>query len=176
MNEEELNNLNNVSVNDVAARTPETLTNTIYTPAFLRRQIGKLMRVEFLIGTNTLTDRVGILEEVGASYIILRALESNVSVFADLYAIKFINISNAYIPGNLTYNGILNNNMFNSNMLNNNPLPNSIPMNMQANVPNNMMVSNIPNTNMSNANSVASMNVQNPNMMNQNMGNCMLRQ
>lgn len=27
---------------------PETLKNPIYTPAFLREQIGKLMRVEFL--------------------------------------------------------------------------------------------------------------------------------
>ena len=33
---------------------PETLKNPIYTPAFLREQIGKLMRVEFLIGTNNL--------------------------------------------------------------------------------------------------------------------------
>ena len=46
--------------------SPEILTNSIYTPAFLREQIGKLMRVEFLIGTNNLTDRIGILEDVGA--------------------------------------------------------------------------------------------------------------
>lgn len=41
---------------------PETLKNPIYTPAFLREQIGKLMRVEFLIGTNNLVDRIGVLE------------------------------------------------------------------------------------------------------------------
>lgn len=56
--------------------SPEILTNIIYTPAFLREQIGKLMRVEFLIGTNNLTDRIGILEDVGASYILLRSLEN----------------------------------------------------------------------------------------------------
>lgn len=73
--EEENNNLNVGRV--VNSTTPEILTNSIYTPAFLRTQIGKLMRVEFLVGTNNLTDRVGVLEEVGASYILLRSIESN---------------------------------------------------------------------------------------------------
>lgn len=73
--------------------SPELLTNNIYTPAFLRENIGKLMRVEFLIGTNTLTDRIGILEDVGASYILLRSLQSNEITFADIYSIKFITIS-----------------------------------------------------------------------------------
>ena len=73
--------------------SPEILTNSIYTPAFLRQNIGKLMRVEFLIGTNNLTDRIGILEDVGASYILLRALESNNVIYADIYSIKFITIS-----------------------------------------------------------------------------------
>ena len=56
---------------------PETLRNPIYTPAFLREQIGKLMRVEFLIGTNNLVDRIGVLEDVGASYILLRSFEND---------------------------------------------------------------------------------------------------
>ena len=73
--------------------TPEVLTNNIYTPAFLRENIGKLMRVEFLIGTNNLTDRIGILEDVGASYILLRSLQSNEITFADIYSIKFVTIS-----------------------------------------------------------------------------------
>lgn len=73
---------------------PETLKNPIYTPAFLREQIGKLMRVEFLIGTNNLVDRIGVLEDVGASYILLRSLESNTTVYADIYSIKFVIISN----------------------------------------------------------------------------------
>ena len=74
--------------------TPEMLTNNIYTPAFLRENIGKLMRVEFLIGTNNLVDRIGILADVGASYILLKSVESDVMTYADLYAIKFITISN----------------------------------------------------------------------------------
>ena len=80
----------NVQINE---NSPEILTNNIYTPAFLRSNIGKLMRVEFLIGTNTITDRIGILEDVGASYILLRSLQSNEITFADIYSIKFITIS-----------------------------------------------------------------------------------
>ncbi len=86
----EESNKRNVSINNT---TPETLTNNIYTPAFLREQIGKLVRVEFLIGTNNLVDRIGILEDVGASYILLRALESGVLTYADIYSIKFVTIS-----------------------------------------------------------------------------------
>lgn len=75
------------------SNSPEVLTNNIYTPAFLREQLGKLVRVEFLIGTNNLVDRVGILEDVGVSYILLRSIESNTLVYCDIYAIKFVTIS-----------------------------------------------------------------------------------
>lgn len=99
MKESRVNNPNEREVrqNHVVTNenSPEILTNNIYTPAFLRQQIGKLVRVEFLIGTNNLVDRIGILEDVGASYILLRALESNTTVYADIYSIKFVTISNA---------------------------------------------------------------------------------
>ena len=73
--------------------SPEILTNSIYTPAFLREYIGRLMRVEFLIGTNNLVDRIGILEDVGASYILLRSFENDSLVYCDIYSIKFVTIS-----------------------------------------------------------------------------------
>ena len=81
--------------------SPEILTNPIYTPAFLREQIGKLMRVEFLIGTNNLVDRIGILEDVGASYILLSSFENDSLVYCDIYAIKFITISTSGIYGSM---------------------------------------------------------------------------
>ena len=80
----------NVNINQ---NSPEILTNNIYTPAFLRENIGKLMRVEFLIGTNNLVDRTGILIDVGASYILLRSIESDNLVYCDIYSIKFVTIS-----------------------------------------------------------------------------------
>ena len=94
--------------------SPEILTNSIYTPAFLRQQIGKLMRVEFLIGTNNMVDRIGILEDVGASYILLRSLESDSLVYCDIYAIKFITISMSGFYGNMNMNmNMSNNNRYN---------------------------------------------------------------
>ena len=80
---------------------PETLKNPIYTPAFLREQIGKLMRVEFLIGTNNLVDRIGVLEDVGASYILLRSFENDSLVYCDIYSIKFITISKTGVYGTM---------------------------------------------------------------------------
>lgn len=99
---------------------PEILTNPIYTPAFLREQIGKLMRIEFLIGTNNMVDRVGFLEEVGASYILLRSFEGDSLIYADIYAIKFITISAGFAvaPSFPNYNNFQNMNM-NNNMCSN---------------------------------------------------------
>ena len=102
----------NVNINQ---NSPEILTNSIYTPAFLREQIGRLMRVEFLIGTNNMVDRIGILEYVGASYILLRSLESDSMVYCDIYSIKFITISTSGFYGtmNMNMNNMNNPNRFN---------------------------------------------------------------
>ena len=114
-NEKEFLTKENRNVN-INQNSPEILTNNIYTPAFLRENIGKLMRVEFLIGTNNLVDRTGILIDVGASYILLRALESDVITYADIYSIKFITISN--LPYNMLLGLNNSNNMTNNNYLN----------------------------------------------------------
>lgn len=66
--------------------------DTEYTQGYLKTQIGKRVRVTFLIGTNTIQDRDGILEKVGISYIILRETETNNKVLCDIYSIKFVNI------------------------------------------------------------------------------------
>ena len=90
----------NVTVNQ---NSPEILTNSIYTPAFLREQIGKLMRVEFLIGTNNMVDRIGVLQDVGASYILLRSVENDSLIYCDIYflpepflPVKIINFGNPF--------------------------------------------------------------------------------
>lgn len=82
----------------IDANSPEIMTNGIYTPAFLRQYLGRLVRIEFLIGTEDLIDRIGILEDVGASYVLLRSIESGNLLYADIYSIKFVVISeNPYI-------------------------------------------------------------------------------
>ena len=74
-----------------APGAPTTL-GVEYTQGYLKTQIGKRMRVTFLLGTNTLQDRVGILESVGISYIILREVDTNVDTLGDIYSIKFVDI------------------------------------------------------------------------------------
>ena len=76
--------------------SPVTLESSLFTPGFLRTQIGKLMRVEFLIGTNGLTDRTGTLIGVGASYILLKLVSGDINggntMMCDIYSIKFATI------------------------------------------------------------------------------------
>ena len=90
---------NKLNVTDIQSE-PETLTNTAYTPAFLKRYIGRLVRIEFLIGTTYLEDRTGILLEVGASYVLLRSVQDRNLLYCDIYSIKFVTISD----NNSTYN------------------------------------------------------------------------
>ena len=63
-----------------------------YTQGYLRQQICRYVKVEFLIGTNMLVDREGTLIDVGISYIILREPETDDLVLADIYSIKFVRI------------------------------------------------------------------------------------
>ena len=77
---------------ETAPATP-TMIGTDYTQGYLRTQIGKHVRVTFLLGTNLIQDRTGILEQVGISFITLREDETNNLVLCDIYSIKFVNIS-----------------------------------------------------------------------------------
>ena len=82
------NNMTNWSQNNAV---PETLTNPDFLPAYLRKQIGKWVRVDFLIGGG-IEQRVGVLEEVGASYIILNVIEPATLLVCDLFSIKFVTV------------------------------------------------------------------------------------
>ena len=63
-----------------------------YTQGYLRTQIGKRMRITFLIGTNQIQDRQGTLLAVGISYIIIKDIDTNTSTLCDIYSIKFVTI------------------------------------------------------------------------------------
>jgi hypothetical protein len=69
------------------AMTAESLQ---YMNGFLRTQIGRPVRVDFLIGTNTLVDRSGTLLAVGINYILINESDSDDIVACDFYNIKFI--------------------------------------------------------------------------------------
>ena len=63
-----------------------------YTQGYLKTQIGKKMRVTFLIGTSQIQDRNGTLLEVGISYIIIKDIDTTTSTLCDIYSIKFVTI------------------------------------------------------------------------------------
>jgi hypothetical protein len=74
----------------IGDQTAQTLQSTQYMPGYLRTQIGRRVRVEFLIGTNGTTDRAGTLIGVGASYILIRPIDTDDIMLCDLYSIKFV--------------------------------------------------------------------------------------
>lgn len=75
------------------AQPPQTVQNPYYTAGYLRKFIGRDVRIEFLIGTGgPLIDRIGRLLEVGASYIVLRPFRTNDTLVCDLYSIKFVTV------------------------------------------------------------------------------------
>lgn len=77
--------------------TNSIVDNPMFTQGYLRGQIGKLVRVQFLIGTSNLQDRTGVLTQVGTSYIVLRSLETGTDIFCDIYSIKFVTIANQQV-------------------------------------------------------------------------------
>lgn len=81
---------------------PESLKNTAYMPAFLAKHIGKLVRVEFLLG-HELHQRIGILMTVGAGFIVLRS-KNNATLVCEADSIRFVTIIH-----NNDLNSLLNN-------------------------------------------------------------------
>lgn len=80
------------SQNFVMAPGSPVIQDVNYTQGYLRTQIGKKVRVEFLIGTTCMTDRIGTLMEVGISYVILQPIETDDKMLCDIYSIKFVTI------------------------------------------------------------------------------------
>ncbi|MBR7132245.1 MAG: hypothetical protein IKD04_01790 [Clostridia bacterium] len=81
------------AVNNSAVRRviPETLTNPVFFQGYLKNHIGKLIRVESLIG-ECLESRTGILFEVGDDYIVIKLNKSCCSMLIKACTIKYITI------------------------------------------------------------------------------------
>ena len=66
------------------------------------------IRSTYLIDEADYMLELGFLEDVGASYILLRSFEGDSQIYADIYAIKFITISSSignrfsYVTKNLS--------------------------------------------------------------------------
>ena len=71
-----------------AEQMPECLGSPVYTAGFMRQQTGRLMRVDFLLGSQ-IVSRAGRLIEVGASYIVLQSGQNGALIMCDLASVKF---------------------------------------------------------------------------------------
>ncbi|MBU3072225.1 hypothetical protein [Clostridium estertheticum] len=72
--------------------TSPIVNNPLYNQGWLKSQIGKYIRVDFLLGTNTFQDRQGLLQEVGISFIVLKESSTNNLIMCDIYSIKFVTV------------------------------------------------------------------------------------
>lgn len=73
---------------------PLTVMDPLFTQGYLKTQIGKTVKVEFLLGTGMLIDRDGTLVGVGNSYILIQEFGTNDIVLCDMYSIKFVKFIN----------------------------------------------------------------------------------
>lgn len=71
---------------------PPPASETGYIPNYLKRNIGKNIRAEFIIGADQYTDRTGILTEVGNNYFVIHDVNSRTDIMCDLYSVKFVTI------------------------------------------------------------------------------------
>ncbi|HEY8803940.1 MAG TPA: hypothetical protein VIM42_02325 [Clostridium sp.] len=76
---------------EVAPGSP-IVNNRLYNQGWLITQIGKYIKIEFLIGSNMWIDREGILQEVGISYIVIKETGTNDILMCDIYSIKFVRV------------------------------------------------------------------------------------
>lgn len=76
---------------EIAPGSP-IVNNVLYNQGWLTTQIGKYIKIEFLIGTSMLIDREGILKEVGISYIVIQETGTNDRLMCDIYSIKFVRV------------------------------------------------------------------------------------
>ena len=74
------------------APVPPVVNNRLYTQGWMVEQIGKYIKVEFLIGTAMWIDREGVLKEVGISYFVIQESGTNDMIMCDIYAVKFVRI------------------------------------------------------------------------------------
>lgn len=71
---------------------------------FLRTQVGRNVEIDFLIGTDAIETKKGILLGVGANYIIMSEAGTNNLTVGDFYNIKFVKLF--YSPEEVTNPGI----------------------------------------------------------------------
>lgn len=60
-------------------------------PNYLKKFIGKKVSIDFLVGTNKLIHKTGVLKDVGPDYVAF-VNPNGLTTIADLFSIKFIDV------------------------------------------------------------------------------------
>ena len=81
--------------NNFGANTDNRESQTMMLAEELQSSIGYYVVCDFLIGTQLLETRDGILNSVGINFIVLYQPELDRYIVCDLYALKFITIYNS---------------------------------------------------------------------------------
>lgn len=68
------------------------LSSIQFLNGYLHTFIGRSVTVQFLFGTDTLTDRTGTLVNVGANYITIKEFGSNNLLVCDFFSIKIVRV------------------------------------------------------------------------------------
>lgn len=71
---------------------PITAESIQYLNGFLRSQIGRRVRIDFLVGNNCLVTKDGFLLAVGANFLLINPTDTDDIMACDFYNIKFIKI------------------------------------------------------------------------------------
>lgn len=78
------------SITDFSNPYPVTSESIQYLNGFIRTQIGRRVKISFLVGSNTIEEKDGYLLGVGANYILLNELDTNDLTACDFYNVKFM--------------------------------------------------------------------------------------
>lgn len=74
-----------------APELPQLLSSNAFFPGYLRGHIGKLVKVESLLG-DRLECRVGTLLHVGADHIVLKLFQSCCTMVCDICSIQYVTV------------------------------------------------------------------------------------
>lgn len=66
------------------------LADINFIQAYLKQNIGKHIKADFLLGTNTFQDREGTLIEVGVNYFVIIETDTDDRLLCDMYSLKFV--------------------------------------------------------------------------------------
>ncbi|MEF9951354.1 MAG: hypothetical protein RR838_02085 [Clostridium sp.] len=86
-----------IGINPSTSQMEPTFENKGYVQSYLKSIIGRYIRCEFLLGTNLLTDKAGLLKDVGINYFVLIDASQD-EIMCDLYSLKFVTTSSAVKP------------------------------------------------------------------------------